>query len=397
MSDQKRKSLFDEIPRRRYTRSIKWDSLPPDSPGDTIPLWVADMDFVSPPEVVEALRERAVHGVFGYTLSDDEVGLAVTRWLEERFSWTVPAEWLMIFPGVVSALYLTVDALTRPGEGVAIMPPVYHPFFEAIEKTGRRVVANPLICRDGLYRMDLDGLKTILDGRETSLLILSSPHNPVGRVWTREELFGLAELMDSHPELYVLSDEIHSDLILPGQVHTPLAKLLDEESANRLITARSVSKTFNLAGLKTAFLIVGDSALRRKLQERLYLTGAGLPNPFGLTAAVAAYRHGGPWLDELIVYIRDNYLFLCRYLGTHLPGWRPAPLQGTYLAWVRIDDLKTLVADFVEGLRRGAGVWLEAGTTYGIEGEGWVRLNLGTSRALLAEALDRIRRFCAAG
>lgn len=386
-------ALFDQMPQRRNSRSIKWDTLPPDCPRDTIPLWVADMDFFSPVEVIQAIKDRADHGVFGYTLCDQEVEQAVAAWLDQSFDWRIQTDWLMVFPGVVCALYLAVTALTRPGDGVIVMPPVYHPFFEAVEKNDRRVIANPLIEEDGVYRIDWQGLQDILHRQPCSLLIFCSPHNPVARVWNREELSRLADLMKGFPGLYVLSDEIHSDLIMPGQTHTPLAKLLDDDAQKRLITARSVSKTFNLAGLKTATLIVSDPDLRARLQDRLYLTGAGLPNPFGLSALVAAYRFGRPWLSQLIDYLWDNYRFMCAFFAERLPLWRATPLQGTYLSWVRIGGLSEAVADFADRLRREAGVWLEAGTTYGPHGEGWVRINLGTPRATLAEALERIRAY----
>jgi cystathionine beta-lyase len=386
-------SRFDHPPPRRHTRSIKWDARPPRTPEDLIPLWVADMDFTAPDAVIEALKARAEHGIFGYTCRDEEVDAAAVDWLWDRFGWKVEPAWLMVLPGIVNALYMVVTALTEPGEGVIVMPPVYHPFYEAIEKNGRRVVKNPLLQRDGAYTIDWVGLEGILERGESSLLIFCSPHNPVGRVWRRDELSRLAGIMDRHPELRVLSDEIHSDLILPGFEHTPQALMLDEAAQQRLITARSVSKTFNLAGLHTAYLIVRDEEVRQKIDHQLYLTGAGMPNPFGLCAMVAACRHGRPWLQELIAYLDGNNRFLNAFLASRLPGWRAVPLEGTYLAWIRITDLDEPVADLVERLREEAGVWLEAGTTYGSEGEGYVRLNLGTSRALLGEALERIARF----
>ncbi len=389
----KHSDLFDNVPLRRNTRSIKWDVRPPGTPEHAIPLWVADMDFRAPGEVLEALAGRVEHGVFGYSCSDSETDQAVMTWLSERFSWEVERDWLMIFPGVVSALYMTVSALTDPGEGVIVMPPVYYPFYEAIEKTGRRVVSNPLIEVNGAYCIDWAGLESILDSKRASLLIFCSPHNPVGRVWTEQELAGLAELMKNFPDLLVHSDEVHSDLIMPGHVHTPLAQCLDESAQRRLITSRSVSKTFNLAGLKTATLIVSDPDIRSRLQRQLYLTGAGLPNPLGLTALVAAYRFGQPWLEKLIVYLHENYRFVCDVLAEQMPSWQPAALEGSYLAWIRIAGLNGPVADFVERLRREAGVWLEAGSTYGQEGEGYVRLNLGTSRAILGEAFKRIYTY----
>jgi len=388
-----RTCFFDRLPLRRHTRSIKWDARPLGTPEEVIPLWVADMDFSAPEAVIRALKDRADHGVFGYTLSDDEVETAVLEWLFEQYAWDIQREWVMLFPGVVCALYMTVTALTKPGDAVIIMPPVYYPFTEAIEKNGRRVVVNPLINLDGDYQIDWKGLEKIVESGVSSLLIFCSPHNPVGRVWKPDELSRLAELMKKFPELHVHSDEVHSDLIMPGYFHTPLAKMLDESTLSRLITSRSVSKTFNLAGLKTATLIVSDPIIRSKLKAQLYLTGAGLPNPFGLTALVAAYRHGRTWLSELIAYLQDNYCFLLDYLTEHLPNWRPVPLQGSYLAWIHIDGLKESVASLAERLRTEAGVWLEAGTTYGPQGEGYLRLNLGTSSALLAEALDRIRTF----
>lgn len=386
-------TLFDTPPDRRHTRSIKWDARPPRTPEDVIPLWVADMDFAAPPAVVQAIRTRADHGVFGYTCRDEEADQAAMEWLQNRFNWNIEAEWLMFLPGIVNALYMAVTALTEPGDGVIIMPPVYHPFYEAIEKNGRRVVKNPLLEQGGLYAVDWNGLEEILRAKASTLLIFCSPHNPVGRVWQRDELARLAGIMERHPALRVLSDEIHSDLIMPGFVHTPLALMLDDAAQHRLLTARSVSKTFNLAGLKTANLIVRDEALRQKIDHRLYLTGAGLTNPFGLCAMIAACREGLPWLEELLGYLDGNNRFMTDFFSSELPSWQPVPLEGTYLAWIRIRGLKMPVADYVEALRTEAGVWLEAGTTYGPEGEGYVRLNLGTSRARLEEALQRIARF----
>ena len=379
---------FDRLIDRRRTNSVKWDGC-----GrvfgreDLLPMWVADMDFAAPPAALEALRERVDHGVFGYANDAGGALAALASWIERRHGWRIEEEWAAITPGVVAGLSLAVLALTEPGDKIAIQPPVYPPFYSVVRENGRSLVENPLRLENGRYVMDLKGLAGLF-AQGVKMLILCSPHNPVGRVWERDELASLGELCRRH-DVLVVSDEIHADLVFANHRHVCTASV-SEDLAERTITLTAPSKTFNVAGLATAAAIVPQPDLRRKftgLQRRLHLEGE---NVCGLAAMEAAYRHGEEWLGELLRYLEGNRDFLLAYLAERTPGIEAARPEGTFLAWL---DCRGLGLD-ADGLRRflvdEARLGLNDGRDFGPPGEGFARLNFGCPRSILEEGLDRL-------
>lgn len=383
---------FDSIIDRSGTNSIKWGYRRRlCGRDDVIPLWVADMDYAVAPEIQEAIRERASHPVYGYPIRQDGFYESLMQWSLRRYGWELKREWLCYAPGVVPAINAAVLAYTRPGDKVVIQGPVYHPFRAAVLNNGRRLVDNALSLDEGGYRMDLAGLERAVDAR-TKLLILCNPHNPVGRVWTRDELLALAELC-ARRGLVVLSDEIHADIIMPRHRHVPFASV-SADAAARSVTCLAVSKTFNLAGLCTANVVIPDARLRDEYQAVSESLALNVTNAFGVAAQEAAYARGEPWLTELLGYLAGNYARLCEALAGG--PVRVMPLEGTYLAWLDcrglgLDD-EALKAFFLDR----AGLWLDEGVKFGPQGSGFMRLNLACPRATLDEALSRLAAALAA-
>ncbi|SFL90255.1 MalY/PatB family protein [Marinobacter zhejiangensis] len=384
---------FDQVIERERTGAVKYDAREAVfGTEEVIPLWVADMDFPAPEAVTQALVERARHPVYGYTLFRDSLYESVIDWFRERHGWSIERDWLMMVPGVVPSLHAAALAFAGEGEGIIIQPPVYPPFYSAIRKTGRRVVENPLQLRGGGYEMDLEHLeRCAADGAK--VLFLCSPHNPVGRVWRRDELEAVLGICRRHG-LIVLADEIHADLVYPDRhSHTVLASLT--EAHDNLITAVAPSKTFNVPGMGLSVLVASNPAHREALMapfDRLHL----LPcNPFSAAALEAGYRQGGPWLDQLLAYLTGNRDFVCDYLARHLPQLSVTQAEGTYLLWI---DCRALGMSDVELKRffvQQARVGLSPGASFGSGGSGFMRLNLGTSRAVLKQALDQLNEAVA--
>lgn len=380
-------SEFDIEVDRGGTHAFKWEFRRSCKARNIIPLWVADMDFEAPEIVRKVVQERAAHGIYGYTRLPDSYYAAVEDWMLRRFRWEVRKKWMVFTPGVVPALNFAVQAFTEPGDSVIVQPPVYYPFFLAVENNGRELVHNPLKIRDGRWTMDLDHLSGLIDER-TRLLLLCSPHNPVGRVWTPEELKGLAEVCRRH-DLIILSDEIHADLVLPGHKHSPLAALAPE-LADRIVTCTSPNKTFNIAGLQTANTIIPDKDLRKRFRHAVNSAGIELANAFGVVALTAAYTdEGEAWLLRLLDYLQGNFALLERYGADRLPDIKIYPLEGTYLAWLdgralHPDDTK------LKEILLKHGVWLDEGSKFGPGGNGFQRINIACPRSLLQEALDRM-------
>jgi cystathionine beta-lyase len=346
------------------------------------------MDFEVAEAIRSAVRERAAHGIYGYTLLPESYYRAVIAWMAGRFGWKIRKKWIVFTPGVVPALNFAVQAYTEPGDKVVIQPPVYYPFSLAVRNNGRIVVDNPLGLESGRWVMDLDNLRRSID-RRVKLLILCSPHNPVGRVWTPRELRELAAVCRDH-DLLIVSDEIHGDLTHPDHPHTPLAALLPD-MADRIVTCTSPSKTFNIAGLQTANTIIPDPGLRKRFQETVHAAGIELANAFGVAAAEAAYTHGRPWLASLIDYLWDNFAFVRDFAARKMPELGVHDLEGTYLVWldgraVERDDRR--LKDVL--LKRG--VWLDEGSKFGTGGGGYLRMNIACPRPLLERALDRMQR-----
>jgi cystathionine beta-lyase len=379
---------FDRPVEREGTASVKWDGrVAYFGTPEVTPLWVADMDFPAPPEVTAALAARAAHPVYGYTLTPDSLFTALIDWQRQCHGWVVEREWIELCPGVVPTLYAAVQAFTHPGEGVVVQPPVYAPFFSSVSDQARRLVENPLRMVDGRYGIDFDHLEQCAaDGAR--LMLLCSPHNPVGRVWRQDELERVLAIARRH-DLLVVADEIHADLVYAPQRHTPLGLLAGD--SDRVITAVAPSKTFNIPGMGLSCLIAPDAELRRAMQAqfaRLHLIAG---NPFSLTAFEAAYRHGGEWLDALMAYLQQTHDFVLDYCAHHLPGIRPVPAEGTYLLWLDCRALgmsdEALQHCFVHLARVG----MSPGVVFGQGGEGFMRLNLGAPRQVIAGALERIR------
>ena len=380
---------FDAVVDRTGTASRKWDArFEVFGTGDILPMWIADMDFRCPPAVVEAVKQRAAHGVYGYPARLDSYYAAFVDWARRRYAWQVESSWLLSTPGVVPAINAAILAFTEPGDGVLIQPPVYPPFFSCPRLNGRTLVENPLLeMADGTWRIDFDDLKRKL-ALKPKMLVLCSPHNPVGRVWSREELQRVAELC-LEQDVLMFSDEIHGDLLLGGRRHTPLASL-GPEVASRTVTCTAPSKTFNIAGLYTSVVIVSDAPLRSKFAHMLEALDISGGNVFGVTAFEAAYNFGEEWLQELLPYLESNADFMADYLAKKIPRLHMAKPESTFLAWLDCRELGLSQAELKEFFTKKARVGLNDGRTFGEPGMGFMRLNFGCSRTTLTEGMERI-------
>jgi cysteine-S-conjugate beta-lyase len=376
---------FDAVLDRRNSHSLKWDHCKlAFGLDDVIPMWVADMDFAAPPAVTDAVARRAAHGAYGYVSVPESFWEAAIDWLGARHGWAVKRRWLARAPGVVPALSLCVNAFTERGDGVLVETPVYYPFFRVIENNGRRIVRSPLALDGGRYRRDLDAFERAIDPT-TRLLILCSPHNPVGRVWTRDELERLGEIC-ARRDLVVVADEVHMDLVLGGRRHVPFASI-SPELAERTITCVAPSKTFNVAGLSMSIVIVGNPALLARYSAQFDASGLGIPNLFGTIAFEAAYRGGAEWLDQLLAYLDGNVAFIDRFVRERLAPIGFIKPEGTYLALLDCRQLGLEQAALDDFFLRRAGVYFDSGPWFGEEGRGFERINLGCPRRTLTEAL----------
>jgi cystathionine beta-lyase len=376
---------FDRVIDRLETDSIKWKTYPP----DVLPMWVADMDFESPKPVIDAILKRAQHGVFGYPTPPTSYHESIIDWMRQRHGWDVKREWLAHSPGVVTALNLAVNAFSQPGDKIIVQPPVYYPFFAVTRNNGRQLGFNPLREENGFYRMDLADLERHIDSR-VKALILCSPHNPIGRVWSKEELAALGEIC-LRKNVLIFSDEIHSDLILGGNNHTPLA-MIAPELADITLTFIAPSKTFNLPGLFSSTVIIPNPRLHAQFNHMLENIWLVHTNIFGMVALEAAYRHGGEWLAQLIEYLQGNVDFAIQFFKERVPQIKVGCPEATYLLWL---DCRALALDEKQ-LRdlflKKAKVALNEGQTFGPGGEGFMRMNIGCPRSVLQEALERIER-----
>lgn len=373
-----------ESPERRGTDSVKWGLYE----KDVLPLWVADMDFVSPPAVIAALQQRVDHGVFGYAMESKELKELILARMEKLYQWKIKLEDIVLLPGVVAAFNLVCQAVTSPGESILIQPPVYPPFFQAPRYAGARTVVNEVRVKDdGKYGIDFEDFESALE-KDTRCFLLCNPHNPIGRVYTRQELHAMAEICLRH-NMVICSDEIHSDLVYPGASHVPIASI-DAEIANQTVTLIAPSKTYNIAGLECSALICTNAELREKIQHaRRGLLGG--VNALGMIAGAAAYREGDDWLREVMAVLESNRDFLMGYLAEKLPAIKMVQPEATYLAWLDCRELNLPVSPakyFLEHAR----VAVNAGEDFGKPGEGFVRLNFGCTRSTLLEALERMRR-----
>lgn len=385
---------FDKVIDRTGSESMKWVHPRRDlGVTDAIPMWVADMDFEAPPAVLEALRRRLEHGVFGYPQVPASFFEAAAGWLGRRHGWAVDPGWMSMTPGIVPALNYCVRAFSRPGDPVIVQPPVYHPFYYAIENNDRRIVRNPLRFDGRRYTMDFDDLRTKIDapGR---MLLLCSPHNPVGRVWSREELEELARISVER-DLVVIADEIHHDLVYRGHRHHVLAAL-SPELALQTVTCVAPSKTFNIPGLATAAVIAQNPDLLKRFEDEAERSGFDLGQVFGLVGFEAAYGHGDDWLDALLPYLEGNIDVLERFLAERLPKIKLVRPEGTYLALLDCRGLGIEAGALNEFFLKKARVYFSDGRIFGDEAAGFVRINFGCARSVLVEAMERVERAVSA-
>lgn len=386
-------SQFDLVHDRRGTASLKWDfTAQRGRPEGVLPLWVADMDHQTAPGVTSTLLWRVRHGIFGYSDPDGAYDAALSGWFARRYDWEIDPGWNVVTPGVVPALALAVRAYTEPGDAVVIEEPVYYPFREVVEDNDRVVAAAPLTRdSDGVYRRDTAALEETLERTDAKVLLLCNPHNPVGRVWTREELTELAEIARRH-DVIVVADEIHADLALPGHRTTPFASV-SEDALARTISCTSPSKAFNLAGLQNANILIADDGLRARFRAEVNRFGYSQPNALGLVACRAAYESGDAWLDELREHVAAARTHVEERLAS-VPGIEVAPCEGTYLLWLDcsglLDDAGLDYCELDSFILEEAGLWLDDGAIFGAGGEGFTRINVACPRATLDEALDRL-------
>lgn len=382
---------FDQIIDRSNTNCTKLERLMPlFGRSDLLPLWVADMDFLSPPAITEALRKRTEHGVFGYTTPCAEYYKAITEWLAKRHAWSVSAEQLMFVPGVVKGFAFAIDTFTQEGDNVIIQPPVYPPFKTVTEQLKRNVVNNPLLIENGKFKMDLNGLKKIVAQKDCKMLIFCNPHNPGGRVWSPEELKELAEICYDNNVL-VVSDEIHADLTLSGYKHTPFATVSDK-AKNNSITLMAPSKTFNIAGLISSFAVIQNPDIRKRYlayMEPRELTQGTL---FAYQATRTAYEECEDWLEEVLIYIQKNVDFAVDFLSKEIPQIKPMIPEASFLIWLDCTALRLSQQELVDLFVNKANLALNDGVTFGLGGEGWMRLNIGSPRSIIEKALNNLKK-----
>lgn len=379
---------FDQPINRQATGALKWDDrLRVFGYEEVLPLWVADMDFAVPSVVTDALQQRVQHPIYGYQTEPEGLYSAVLQWMYHQHQWQLERNWVSISPGVVPILYAAVQALTRAGEGVIVQPPVYAPFFNAIKEQGRRVIENPLKLLNGRYEIDFEHLESC--AQQAKLMLFCSPHNPVGRVWTKEELTHLLSIAEKY-QLTIISDEIHADLILPGHRHIPLASL--QGASQFVATAVAPSKTFNIPALGLAFLIAANAELHQRLVAPFKGLHIDTKNPLSIVAAQAAYQQAKPWLDELLIYLDTTRQQVIEYCQQHLPHIIPVHSQATYLMWLDCRQLGLNDAALQRLFVEQAGVGLSVGKQYGTGGSGFMRLNIAAPRSLVMQALEQIKQ-----
>ena len=379
---------FDKITQRRGTNSYKWDST---DDKEVLPMWVADMDFPTAPCIINALEKRVEHGIFGYTRVPEEYYDAVISWFSRRHQWQIERDWFIYTSGVVPALSAVIKALANEGDNVLTLTPVYNCFFSSIRNNGCKLSSCALKYENNTFSIDFDDLERRAADPKTPLLLLCNPHNPSGRVWTREELQRIGDICIKH-NVIVVSDEIHCEIVHPGYKYIPFASI-SEEFQKHSVTCISPSKAFNIAGLQIANIIVENDEWRQRIDKAININEVCDVNPFGVIATIAAYNEGEEWLNQLLQYIHDNYLFFKDYCEEHLPQLPVAPLEGTYLAWMDCRSLGIPSEELEEELMKEAKLWLNAGSMYGKEGEGFMRWNLACPRQLVKEGLERFSQF----
>ena len=378
---------FDKITDRRATNSYKWDS----APEGVLPMWVADMDFRTAPAIIDALQKRVAHGIFGYTRVPDAYYDAVTSWFSRRHGWDIDREWIIYTSGVVPAVSAVIKALTVPGDKVIVQTPVYNCFFSSIRNNGCEIVSNPLRRTADTYEMDFDALERCAADPRAKVMLLCNPHNPAGRVWTPDELTRLGNICLRNG-VTVVADEIHCELVYQGFKYTPFASLSDA-FLHRSVTCVSPSKAFNIAGLQIANIVAFDNDLRRRIDKAININEVCDVNPFGVAATIAAYNEGEEWLCQLLDYLHGNYEAMAKFCRRELPEFPIARLEGTYLVWMDCSSLGMPSDALEHALLDDARLWLNAGTMYGAEGEGYMRWNIACPRSVMLDGLNRFLNF----
>jgi cystathionine beta-lyase len=386
----KRVSRFDLVINRKGTDSAKWDYTKKIfGVEDVLPMWVADMDFPAPDEVIDALHSRVDHGIFGYTMPGTDTEKAIQDWLKNRHDWEIDSTIITYTPGIVTAISMAIQAYTDPQDKIVVQPPVYYPFFEMAKKHEREVLYNKLILNSAnRYEIDFDDLEDKLSDKMTKAFILCNPHNPSGRVWSKEELTTIGELCIKH-DVLIISDDIHSDLLLFDNHYTPMASI-NKNIANQTITCIAPSKTFNLAGLQASAVLISNDSLKRKYNTVQQLHGLTTINTFGTEAMKAAYKHGEKWLDELIIYLEENVKMIENYIENHLPEVKVMRPESTYLAWLDARNLKKTDTELSNLLLKKGKLALHHGSKFGENGAGFLRLNFACPRETLKDGLERL-------
>ncbi|MBP5283395.1 MAG: pyridoxal phosphate-dependent aminotransferase [Treponema sp.] len=380
---------FNTITDRRHTNAVKYDlAVARGKPADVLSLWVADMDFPTAPEVLDALHKRVSHGIFGYSTPDDRFYEAVIKWQKTEHNFDVERRWIVTTPGVVFGIVSAIRAFTEEGDAVLIQTPVYYPFKNMILANKRKLVTSSLFEKEGKWQIDFDDFEKKIIENKVKLFVLCSPHNPVGRVWTREELERISQICLKHNVL-VFSDEIHNDFVFEPHKHT-VYSTLSKEAAENSIVATSASKTFNLAGLQFSIMFIQNPQIRAKFSDARNATGYDEPNLMGLAATQAAYEHGKEWLTALKKHLASNRDFVRTFVKEKLPKARLIEPEGTYLLWLDFSAYGYSDSELDDLIVNKAKVWLDRGTMFGIEGDNYQRINIATPRALLQEALERI-------
>lgn len=382
---------FNKIVKREKTNCIKWDfNKKLLGYEDVISMWIADMDFETVPEVTEALIKRASHGIYGYSSNSDSYYEAIINWMKNHHGWNVKKEWIILNPGVVMAVSALIRTFTHPGDKVVIQKPIYYPFFKCIENNGCHIVDNPLKFDGDRYEMDFEDLDVKLSDPRVKLMILCSPHNPTGRVWTREELIKVGKLCLKHNVL-IISDEIHSDLVYKEYKHTPFA-YISQEFRDASITCTAPSKTFNLAGLQTSNIIIPNEKLRKEYKLTLENIGINRLNLFGYIACETAYTHGEAWLNELLDYLKENKEFVKTFIKEKIPKLKVIEPEGTYLLWIDCRALNMDINKLKEFMLKDVGVAFDEGYIFGEAGKGFERMNIACPRSVLEKALIKMEQ-----
>ena len=377
---------FDKIISRRGTDSYKWDSYPD---AENLPMWVADMDFKTAPAITEALTKRVKHGIFGYVKVPDSYYDAVTNWFSKRHGWQMQKDWIIYTSGVVPAISAIIKAMTVPGDKVLIQTPVYNCFFSSIQNNGCEIVTSPLYYHDSTYSIDFEDLEAKASDKRVKVMLLCNPHNPAGRVWTREELNKIGDICLRH-NVFVIADEIHCELVYRGYKYIPFASISNDFLMNSA-TCTSPSKAFNIAGLQIANITVADNNIKKRIEKAININEVCDVNPFGVIALQAAYNSSEQWLDELVEYLHGNYLYLCEFFKKEMPELTVTKLEGTYLVWIDCSALgKTSHQIYTELLEKQK-VQLNEGLLYGSDGDNFMRINIACPRQLLSKGLNRIK------